>query len=379
MSACYVPVVIGVDVGGTNTDAVVLSQKKNQSQVISAVKELTTSDVTTGVKRAVHSALIKAHDKGHNIAVVQVNIGTTHFVNAAVQGKDLARIAVIRLCGTVSHELPPFSDFPRDLKNVICGSVHLIDGGYRFDGREIDPISKDQIYRVIKEIKAAGISGIVLSGVFSPVRNDQEIYVAEIIRNMFPEDPEWNPSITLSHEIGALGLLERENAAILNECLKPLCMKTIIGFHDALTAVGLTCPVFLTQNDGTLISSKHVIHLPVLTFASGPTNSMRGAAYLCNVKDAIVIDIGGTTTDVGVLKNKFPREASTHVKIGNVRTNFRMPDVLTIGLGGGSYVLVKKTDDVTVGPLSAGYKLMEEQKYLDHHPMTQDEYLRQLT
>ncbi|XP_041376421.1 uncharacterized protein LOC121388940 [Gigantopelta aegis] len=381
MSAGYIPVVVGVDVGGTNTDAVVLSQEKSGSRVISAVKELTTSDVTTGVKRAVHSALVKAHDKGHEIAVVQVNIGTTHFVNAAVQGKDLAKIAVIRLCGTVSHALPPFSDFPRHLKNVICGSVHLVDGGYRFDGREIDPVSTDQIYKVVKEIKDAGISGIVLSGVFSPIRNEQEIFVANLIRKMFPEDADWDPSITLSHEIGSLGLLERENAAILNECLKPLCKKTILGFHDALTAVGLTCPIFLTQNDGTLINSENVIHHPVHTFASGPTNSMRGAAYLCDVKDAIVIDIGGTTTDVGVLKNKFPREAATHVKIGNVRTNFRMPDVLSIGLGGGSYVVEKTTDDgrlqgVTVGPLSAGFRLREEAKVFASTP---DDSGRKLT
>ncbi|XP_041376475.1 uncharacterized protein LOC121388978 [Gigantopelta aegis] len=381
MSAGHIPVVVGVDVGGTNTDAVVLSLEKNMPQVLSAVKELTTSDVTTGVKRAVHSALVKAHDKGHEIAVVQMNIGTTHFVNAAVQGKDLAKIAVIRLCGTVSHALPPFSDFPRHLKDVICGSVHLVDGGYRFDGREIDPVSNDQIYKVVKEIKDAGISGIVLSGVFSPVRNEQEIFVADLIRNMFPEDPDWDPSITLSHEIGSLGLLERENAAILNECLKPLCKKTILGFHDALTAAGLTCPIFLTQNDGTLINSENVIHHPVHTFASGPTNSMRGAAYLCDVKDAIVIDIGGTTTDVGVLKNKFPREAATNVKIGNVRTNFRMPDVLSIGLGGGSYIVHNKTDDgqlqgVTIGPLSAGFRLMEEAKVF---ASTSDDSGRKLT
>ena len=368
-----VSVVVGVDVGGTNTDAVVLLQEKNMSHVISAVKELTTSDVTTGVKKAVHSALVEARDKGHELSVLQVNIGTTHFVNAAVQGKDLAKIAVIRLCGTVSHALPPFSDFPRDLKNVNCGSVHLVDGGYRFDGQEIDPVNNDQMYKVVKEIKAAGISGIVLSGVFSPIRNEQEIFVADLIRNMFPEDPYWRPSITLSHEIGTLGLLERENAAILNECLKPLCKKTILGFHEALSAVGLTCPIFLTQNDGTLINSESVIHHPVFTFASGPTNSMRGAAYLCDVKDAIVIDIGGTTTDVGVLKNKFPREAATNVKIGNVRTNFRMPDVLSIGLGGGSYVVENKTEDktlcvVTVGPLSAGFRLMEEAKVFGSNP-----------
>lgn len=76
----------------------------------------------------------------------------------------------------------------------------------------------------------------------------------------------------------------------------------------------------------------------MLTFASGPTNSMRGAAFLSGVQDDIVIDIGGTTTDVGVLKGGFPRQASARVKIGGVNTNFQMPDVLSVGLGGGSVI-----------------------------------------
>ena len=81
----------------------------------------------------------------------------------------------------------------------------------------------------------------------------------------------------------------------------------------------------------------------MLTFASGPTNSMRGAAFLSGVSDAIVVDIGGTTSDVGVLHHGFPREAAVAVEIGGVRTNFRMPDVFSIGLGGGSLVR-RRTD-----------------------------------
>ena len=98
---------------------------------------------------------------------------------------------------------------------------------------------------------------------------------------------------------------------------------------------------------------------PVLTFASGPTNSMRGAAFLSGVADAIVVDIGGTTTDVGSLHKGFPRQATVAVEVGGVRTNFRMPDVFSIGLGGGSHVL--DTDKgIKVGPTSVGYKIVTE-------------------
>ena len=85
-------------------------------------------------------------------------------------------------------------------------------------------------------------------------------------------------------------------------------------------------------------SAEKSSQFPVLAFSSGPTNSMRGAAHLSRNQDAIVVDIGGTTTDVGVLVNGFPRPASTRVNCGGVTTNFRMPDVLSIALGGGSIV-----------------------------------------
>ena len=94
-----------------------------------------------------------------------------------------------------------------------------------------------------------------------------------------------------------------------------------------------------------------VSKFPVLTFASGPTNSMRGAAFLTGCKEAIVVDIGGTTTDVGALHMGFPRQAATIVDVGGVRTNFRMPDVFSIGLGGGS--LVKQAEDGSVDCRSA--------------------------
>jgi N-methylhydantoinase A/oxoprolinase/acetone carboxylase beta subunit len=97
--------------------------------------------------------------------------------------------------------------------------------------------------------------------------------------------------------------------------------------------------------------------LPVMSFSSGATNSMRGAAFLSGLTDAMVIDVGGTTTDIGQLRRGFPREANSVVEVGGVRTLFRMPDLLSIGLGGGSLV---SADPLSVGPKSLGYRLIEE-------------------
>jgi len=103
---------------------------------------------------------------------------------------------------------------------------------------------------------------------------------------------------------------------------------------DVLERNGLRPVTFFAQNDGTLMDLEFAIRFPVLTIGSGPANSIRGAAYLTGRTDAIVVDVGGTSTDLGVLVRGFPRESSFGVEIGGIRTNFRMPDLVTIALGG---------------------------------------------
>ena len=347
-------VVIGIDVGGTNTDAVVLGKAKGEAKVLAGAKTLTTADITSGVKEAIRLALLKLEGKYEKLAVQQVNIGTTHFINAVVEGKRLAKVSVIRLCGTASKRLPPFIDFPANLAQKIEGSVFLTSGGFQFDGQEIAQVNEEEILTILDTLKKKGERHIVVSGIFSPLRPDQENQVVELIQKHYPE-----ASSTASKSIGRIGLLERENAAILNECIRPLCSDAINGFRESLKDLGLHCPMYLTQNDGTILSEEMALQFPVHTFASGPTNSMRGAAFLSGIQEALVVDIGGTSTDVGVLMKGFPRHASAEVKIAGVKTNFRMPDVISIGLGGGSYVK-EKNNNVKVGPQSAGYNILQE-------------------
>src|SRR5262249_7971275 len=116
---------------------------------------------------------------------------------------------------------------------------------------------------------------------------------------------------------------------------------------------------FFAQNDGTLMALDHALRYPVLTIGSGPANSIRGAAFLSGRTDALVADVGGTSTDVGVLVNGFPRESSQGVEIGGIRTNFRMPDLVTIALGGGS-VISNGPQGTRIGPRSVGYLIERE-------------------
>src|SRR5205085_10482303 len=142
-----------------------------------------------------------------------------------------------------------------------------------------------------------------------------------------------------------------------NAALTDLARVTISGFREAITASHIDAPLFIAQNDGTVMSAETAMALPVMSFASGATNSMRGAAFLSDTQDAMVIDVGGTSSDVGQLRRGFPREANSVVEIAAVRTLFRMPDLLSIGLGGGSVIT---ETPFSVGPQSVGYRLTEE-------------------
>jgi N-methylhydantoinase A/oxoprolinase/acetone carboxylase beta subunit len=339
---------IGIDVGGTNTDAVVM----DDARVVEWIKMNNSEDITSGVTAALHELLAKAEVPADQIGAVM--IGTTQFTNAVVQRRDLAPVAAVRLCLPAAQSLPPMVDWPEDLRESVGNCWFMAHGGYEFDGREISPLNEAEIRAIAGKIRARGINGVAVSAVFSPINSAMEQRAAAILSAELP-----GVRVTLSEQIGRVGLLERENAAILNACLQPLGERVINAFIQSLADAGITARLFLTQNDGTLMAADFAKRFPVLTFASGPTNSMRGAAFLSGLQEALVVDIGGTTTDVGALHHGFPREAGVAIEVGGVRTNFRMPDVYSIGLGGGSLV-VGGPGPLTVGPRSVGYKLVQE-------------------
>ncbi|MEO9274320.1 hydantoinase/oxoprolinase family protein [Marinomonas sp. 5E14-1] len=343
---------IGIDVGGTNTDAVLMKQ----GEVIAATKQSTTQDVTSGVEKALNAVIQESGVNQEDIKGVM--IGTTHFTNAVIERRSLTKTAVIRICLPATASVLPFADWPEDIKDIINAGSYMVKGGYEFDGREINPLDENHIKDIALELKQQSIHSVVINSVFSPINTDVEERAAAILNSVYPDC-----KVVLASSVGRIGLLERENAAILNASLLTLSEKTVDAFSMALKSCGLSCPFFITQNDGTLMKAAFVKQFPVLTFASGPTNSMRGAVFLSGKKDAIIVDIGGTTTDVGLVQNAFPRQASTNVDVGGVRTNFRMPDMVSVGLGGGSKVAFtgdNAKQQVSVGPHSVGYRISEE-------------------
>src|SRR6266852_974279 len=336
---------IGIDVGGTNTDAVLLDGDK----VIFAVKRPTTLDVTSGILNALKA--LRA-DPAARVPVDAVVIGTTHFINAVVQRRHLMKVAAIRIGIPASASLPPFCDWPQDLAERVRGEIFMLEGAHDYDGRPIMPFDTAGMRTAARRIRDLGLRSVAVSSIFSPLDPSCEIAARDILQAICPD-----VAVTLSHDLGRIGLLERENAALLNAALNDLAVTTVAAFRRAIADSGIDAPLFLTQNDGTVVQAEIATAFPVMSFAAGATNSMRGAAHLSGLDDAMVVDVGGTTSDIGQLRHGFPREANAVVEVGGVRTLFRMPDLLSIGLGGGSHV---EKEPVRVGPLSVGYKLTSE-------------------
>lgn len=341
---------IGIDVGGTHTDAVLLD---HNYQVVAETKSPTTEDVSTGIYQAMREVIAQSGVPREQIHLAM--LGTTHCTNAIVERKHLNEIAVIRIGAPATLAVKPLIGVPEDLREKLGKHVYIVRGGHEFDGREIAQLDEEELTRIAHEIKGR-VDSIAVTSVFSPVAKDHELRAAEILRGVLGEEI----PISLSHEIGSVGLLERENATILNASVVNVAKTTAEGFVHALREEGIHAKVFFGQNDGTLMSVEYAVKYPILTIACGPTNSIRGASFLTGLSNALVVDVGGTTTDIGVLVNSFPRESSIAVEIGGARTNFRMPDLVSIGLGGGTIIHIREDGSFTIGPDSVGYQLPQK-------------------
>ncbi len=349
---------LGVDVGGTNTDAVIMLG----DDVIASAKRATTREVGNGVIDAVQAVLDAAGIPP--AALGSAMIGTTQFINAFVQRKHLARIAAIRVSLPKTDGIPPMVGWPADLLDVVGKHGYLVGGGAYYDGREYAALDVAGLERAARDIGSKGIRSIALTSNFAPVRPDIERQAAGVVAGILPDS-----DITLYSDVGGMGLIDRENAALINASLRALSREVVASLQRAFAHIGITVPMFLSQNDGTLISADHATRFPIFTCSAGPTNSIRGAAFLTGMQDAIVMDIGGTTTDIGFLVHGFPRETATTHLTGGVRTNFRMPDVLSIALGGGT--LVRFVDgEPHIGPDSVGYELNRRARVFGGNELT---------
>lgn len=340
---------LGFDVGGTFTDGVLVKD----NNVVAKTKSLTTDDVTTGIINALD--IVLKNSKINPADISMVSFGTTHTTNAIIERKNLNNVGIFRLGAPATTAIPPLTGWPDDLKEAIGGeqNVFIIRGGSEYDGRDISPLDEKALSDACKSMKGR-VNSVAITGVFSPTKTDHEDRAAEIVKGILGEDVH----ITLSNKIASISLLERENSTILNAAVIDVMRTAVNALKEATKQRGISAPLYVVQNDGSVMAADYAVNYPIFTVASGPAASVRGAVFLSKIENGVVVDVGGTSTDVAYIVNGFPRESSITVNIGGVKTNIRCPDLLSIALGGGTIIKYKGDKVFGLGPESVGHNLV---------------------
>jgi len=342
--------IIGIDIGGTNTDAVIIDAQK---KILAFYKTPTTSPLSDGLRTALQTVCDQAQIAPS--MVQRILIGTTQATNALLQNSNLLKVGVIRLATDCTNALPPFCTWPENLTTNNNAGFAIVSGGYECDGQEISPINPDEIKKAVQQLLQNGMQSLAIVGVFSPLNATQEEQAALVCRNILGMDF----PISLSHTIGGINFLERENATIINSTLKDCMKQGFQSFQQIANENGFDCDINITQNNGTIISLADATQYPVLTISSGPTNSFIGALQLTGLQDAIFVDIGGTSTDIGIALHGFARRSLCSSSIAEIPLNFAMPDVISVPIGGGSYIQ-EKDDIVSIDSQSCAKSLLTE-------------------
>lgn len=318
---------IGIDVGGTNTDGVLL----HEGRLIASTKQPTTADVSSGIRRALTALMAAPRFSAGQVDAVM--IGTTHFLNAITQVQGLTHTAAIRIAVPSKRVIPPMGTWPAQLARALGPHRYICAGGHEYDGRATLPFDEAGFHSIVDRIAEDHVPAVALTATFSPMSADLEEYAAAVLEERIP-----GLTVCRSHEIGHIGLLGRENATIFNACLVGMANQVFDGVTSMIAELGLTAPVYVSQNDGTVMDVDYARRFPIATFSAGPTNSIRGAGLLSGHSEGVVVDVGGTTSDVGVLRDGFPRTSTDNLGVSGVYTNFRMPELRSLALGGGTKI-----------------------------------------
>ena len=318
---------LGIDAGGTYTDAVIYDFRTKD--VLSAGKALTTRwDFTIGIENA-----IDTFEEDMLSRVDLVSVSTTLATNAIVENHG-QKVGLLFMPG---GRIDPEEIAHRPLK--------ILSGKITISGNEIEAPDREEIRKAVKHLhEREGVSVFAISGYAGAVNPDHELLVKEIAME------ETGLHACCGHELSDLyNFFVRANTAVLNARIIPLLEAFLEDIETSLQAKGINAPVMVVKGDGSLMSCNAAKIRPIETILSGPAASIAGAKYLLDIGDATVIDIGGTTSDIGTLKTGMVEVCSQGAKVGGWRTHVQALDMSTVGLGGDSEICFEK-QELTVGP-----------------------------
>jgi len=323
--------VIGIDTGGTYTDAVLLhTDETGFNSVKRKSKAITTHhDLVLGIKDSIEKLSITRAEKEQTEKVV---LSTTLATNAIVEGK-IYRVGLIVI-----------GDRPNG--NIATDYVKTVRGQINIKGRILIDIDKEEVKKAVKEL-APKVDSVAVSG-FASVRNPVlEQKVKEIIHDLF------DIPVMCGHEcVSDLGFLERTNTVVINAGLLPIINNFIKAIKTVLASLDIKAPIFIIRGDGSIAKIDAIQNKPIDTVLSGPAASMIGAINLTKMNNAIIADMGGTTTDTGVVQNKRVELSADGAEIGKWKIRIKSAKLFTFGLGGDSIIDIQN-GVVKVGPKRA--------------------------
>ena len=321
------PVLLGIDTGGTYTDAVVIED--GTDKVLATAKALTTRpDLSRGIAGAIDAVMVEAQVAASDVGMV--SLSTTLATNALVEGQG-GRVALIFI-GFEEAELE------RDgLRDALAGDpVVRLAGGHGHAGEEIAPFDADGLRSALKGL-GTDITGYAVAARFATRNPAHELAALELIRATTGKP------VTCSHELSSgLGGPKRALTAVLNARLIGMIDGLITACEKHLDAHGIAARLMVVRGDGALVSADLAREKPIETILSGPAASIAGAAWLTGVDTALVSDIGGTTTDVCLLRDGRPAIDPEGARVGPFRTMVEAVAMRTTGLGGDSEVHVEE-------------------------------------
>ncbi len=313
----YIKIGLGIDAGGTYTDAVIYDLKANKTLCKS--KSLTTKwDFTKGI----HSALKKL-DQEKLLQVELVSLSTTLATNAIVENEG-QKVGMILM--------PPYG-LGID-KNIPFHPKAIIKGQLKITGKEIIAIDPDEIRQKAEQmVKNHGVTAFAVSGFAGSINPEHEILVKQIIHE------HTGLFVTCGHELSdTLNFQTRATTAMLNARIIPRLASLLLDLEKVMATLGIRAPIVVVKGDGTLMSSTMAKQRPVETILSGPAASVAGAKHLTGITDALVVDMGGTTTDTAALTDNLVNLNEKGSIVGGHRTHVKALEIRTAGLGGDSLI-----------------------------------------
>ena len=315
--------VLGIDTGGTYTDAVLLDKKTNT--VLKKAKSPTTrEDLAVGIRKSIEGLEVE-----NRTAIEKVVLSTTLATNAIVEGEGRATGLII------IGELPK-GELPQNAMAQVQGKVNI-------KGKEVIPLDMAQVEDACDAI-APGVEAFAVSGMMSVRNASQELAVKAFIREKY------GLPVVCGHELSSqLGFHDRTVTTVLNASLIPILREFIDGVRRTLAAQGITAPVYMVKGDGNLASLSFILEKPIESILSGPAASVIGALSLADCADGIVVDMGGTTTDSGVVLDHTLTLAPIGARVGDWQTQIDSAQINTWGLGGDTQILSEDGAPVLTG------------------------------